>query len=209
MPIENFDQRIAALSDSFKNAPSDGGGFINELPEPGEYQAVFRYVDFFEQKNPPNAAFLKLAFEIVFDTKYQGREVELIYNLEPHKPAPGKAAPTKEELEMKLGFLKADLKKLGVAVDEDDFTLAQVRPGGSIWDPIMDVPVEISVRDSKKTNPNTGRPYRNAYLNTRTGDPLPKGQQPIPSSDIPVQLGDPVTPQVPVASAMDDDLPPF
>jgi hypothetical protein len=196
---------MAALDDHWKAAPSEGGGFFNELPEPGTYQAVFRAVDFFEQKNPPNCAFLKLVYEIVFDQKYQGREVEMVYNLEPHKQSQDAA-----DVQRKLSFLKADLKKLGVPVDDGDFSLTMVRPGGEIWDPIMDVPVEIAVVTSKKINEKTGLNHVNVYLNARTGGPLPKGQAPIPASDIPVQLGDD-TPYVPPAkaSAFGDVPPPF
>lgn len=202
MPIDDFESRMAQLDDTFKNAPSDGGGFFNELPEPGTYQAILRAVDFFEQKNPPNCAFLKIIYEVVFDPKYNGAEVEMVYNLEPQKVS------RPEEVQMKLGFLKSDLKKLGVDVDSDDFSLTMVRPGGDIWDQVFDVPVELAIKDSKKLNEQTGRPYRNAYLNTRTGDPLPKGAAGMATamSDLPVQ---PIEDTPPPAEPDADEKIPF
>ena len=64
-----------------------------------------------------------------------------------------------------------------------------VRPGSPIWDAVLDVPVEISIKDSKKVNPDTQRPFRNCYLDARTGDPLPKGVEPLPGTDVPMPVG--------------------
>lgn len=170
-PIDNLEERLAKLDESFKAAPADG--YFNDLPEPGVYQAIFREVDFFEGKTN-GEAFLKLTFEVVLDKAYAGREIGLIHSLEPQG--------TRDFVEMKLGFLKKDLKTLGVPVDEEDFSLTQVRPGSTIWEPVLDVPVEIAVKESKKLNPNTGKPYINAFLDARLGAPLPQGQ--LPGSDI-------------------------
>jgi hypothetical protein len=188
-PIDNLEERLAKLDESFKAAPTDG--YFNELPEPGSYQAIFRSVEFFEGKTN-GEAFIKLVFEVVLDKVYAGREIGLIHSLEPQG--------TRDFVEMKYSFLKRDLKTLGVPVDEEDFSLAQVRPGSTIWEPVLDVPVEITVKESKKLNPNTGKPYINAFLDARLGAPLPQGQ--LPGSDIPA-TDDPQ----PVPSTDLDDVP--
>jgi hypothetical protein len=193
MTIDNLEERLAKLDESFKAASSEGG-YSNQLPEPGIYQALFREVDFFEAKQT-GAAFLKLVFEIVTGEKYKGWPVELIHPLEPDP----------EIAETKFQYLKRDLKTLGIPVDEDDFSLAQVRPGSEIWTPIFDVPVEIEVKQSKKLNPNTGQPYVNAYLQARLGDPLPKAVQSQLGSDVPAGEKD----MAPVPAIPDDDPPPF
>lgn len=192
MPIQDLEKRLAALDENFKAASSEGGGY-GELPEPNDYQAVFREVDFFEAKQT-GEAFIKLIFEVVLSKDYQGHEIALIHSLEPQGDEAFRT--------MKFGFLKKDLKTLGVDVDAEDFSLALVRPGSSIWDPVMDVPVEITVKDSKKLNDKTGRPYRNAYLNSRLGDPLPGAEARQLGSDMGT---DPVAPVT--SNVTDDDIP--
>lgn len=184
MPIENLDERLAKMDDAFKSAPSDGGGGF-WLPPVGIYQGILRSLDFFETK-ADQRALLKLTYEIVLaqDRSLNGREIDFVYNLEPQG--------TPDEVEFRLSFLKRDLKTLGIPVDSDEFSFAQVRPGSEIWDPIMDVPVEIEVKASKKINADTGKPYVNAYLQARLGDPLPAGQ--VPAGDIPIEGMDQPTP---------------
>lgn len=191
MSIDDFEARLAALDGHFRNASADGASF--ELPDPGNYQAIFRRVDFFERKDAPNDAFLKLTYEIVFDPNHEGREVDFIYSLEPQK-----TGASAEEVEMKLGFLKRDLRTLGVDVTEEDFSLTRIAPGASLWDDLLDCTVELAIRDSKKVNPNTGRAYRNAFLNERTGDALP------PATDVPA-----VVDPLPVAAVDTDPGIPF
>jgi len=183
-------ERLANLDSAFKGASSSPMGYDNELPEPGDYQTLFTAVHFFEKKAAPHNAFLKLTFEIQDDALYTGREISMIYNLEPHKVAPGQPAPTAEEVEQKLSFLKRDLKTMDIDVDAEDFSFSEVRPGSAIWDDPLDSPFLVAVRDSRKVNPNTGKPYRNAYLNERLGKAIPPD---IPVEDPPVQVagGDP------------------
>lgn len=190
MPIENLEERLASLDDTFKSAPMEGG-FTRFMPEPGLYQGILREIDFFESKK--GQAFLKLVFEIALHPEYAGQQIELTYNLEPDG--------NNEEREQKLGFLKRDLRTLGIPVESDEFSFAQVRPGSAIWDPVMDVPVSIEVKDSKRVNPDTGKPWRNAYVQDRLGDPLPVGTTPMPQSEIPNTL----EPQQQVAA--DDTIP--
>lgn len=169
MGLENLDERLKAQDEKFKNAP-EGGGFP-QLPEPGWYSCILRAVDFFEAKSN-GAAFLKIIYEVALDAKYQGTNIEVLYNLEPGIPFPDKPAPTEESIEQTLGFLKKDLRTLGIDVDDPSFGLEYVVPGSVIWDGLLDVPVAIDVVDSKKVNPTTNKPYRNAYLRERLGEPL-------------------------------------
>lgn len=162
-PIDNLEQRLAAVDQQFKAAPSEPG-YGDRLPEPGTYQGILRTIDFFEAK-ATGQAYLKLVFEVVNDPAYNGLEVEVIHPLEPDGPA--------DFVEMKYGFLKKDLKTLGIDVDSDEFSLTQVRPGSPIWDDVLDVPVEFAVVESKKVNQETGKPWKNVYLNERLGGPLP------------------------------------
>lgn len=180
MPIENLEAKLDQMDSAFKSAPSDFGGY--ELPEPGDYQATFTAVDFFEGKQPPNVPYLKLSFTVEFDPLYAGRSIDVIHPLVPDGPS--------DFVEMKMSFLKKDLKTLGVPVEDEDFSFNQVRPGSAIWDGLLDAQFELAIRDSKKANPNTGKPYRNAYINQRIGDPLPKQERLQAQSDIPASADD-------------------
>lgn len=176
--------RLKALDSDFADAPIvDDDPYA--LPEPGIYQCVLDRIDYFEAKSTGDP-FLKWVFVVKLDPKYDGREIDLIYNLG--------ASGTPEDRKRRLGFLKRDLAKLGIDPEEEGFSLSSLHPGSSVWDQVLDAPCVIAVVDSKKTNPNTGKPYRNAYLNERLGAPLQE-------SDIP---SDPV---LPVASVADDTIP--
>lgn len=193
MDPQEVEGRLAALDESFKSASSEPMGYDNSLPEPGDYQTIFTGVEFFEKKDAPHNAFLKTIFEIQDDAMYAGREISMIYNLEPHKVPLGQPTPDREAIEMKLGFLKRDLKTMGIDVDAEDFSFAQVRPGSPIWETCLNAPFLLAVRDSKKLNPATGNPYRNAYVNERLGAPIPP--------DIPVE------PYAAPVAGSEDDIP--
>lgn len=183
MDPKDLAARLAELDEDFAAAPDvDDDPFA--LPEPGIYQTVLNRIDYFEAKTTGDP-FLKLVFEVTLDPAYAGREIDLIYNLG--------ASGTPEDRQRRLGFLKRDLAKLGVDPNAEDFSLGLLYPGSPIWDQVLDAPCVIAVVDSKKTNPNTGKPWRNAYLNERLGDPLPSD---IPSDGVP-----PVAAQ----AALDDD----
>lgn len=184
MPLHNLEESLGQMDDAFRKAPADVDPFA--FPEPGVYQGVVLAIDFFERKEAPNDAFLKITVQIQLDPKYAGRTVDFVHPLEPHLTL------SPERSEQKLSFLKKDLKTLGIDVEAEDFSLAAVRPGSSLWDDVLDAPVEIAVVDSKKVNPNTGKPYRNAYINERLGAPISDlGQpevfkpEPTPAADIP------------------------
>jgi hypothetical protein len=172
MDPQELADRLARYDDTFKKASVDQYG--NQLPDPGTYQTLFRDVDFFESK--AGKAFLKLTFEVTFDDQWRGHAIEKIYPLE---------FDDDREAELKLGFLKKDLLTLGVDTAAEDFSLTLVRPGSPIWDGVLDVPVEVAVVESKKVDTQTGKAYRNAYLNARLGGPvrgdLPSTVEPVPS----------------------------
>jgi hypothetical protein len=191
-PIQDLEARLGQLDDAFRNAPSEGDGARWMPPAGVDYQCFLREIDFFEAK-ATGKAFLKMVFEIAFG-EFANREIDMLYNLEPDG--------TPDEVEMRLGFLKRDLKTLGVPVDSDEFTFAQVRPGSPIWDDILDVPVEIAVRESKKVNEKTGKPFVNSYLNARMGDPMPKQQLLQQQSDVPGEMP-------PAPTVEDDESIPF
>lgn len=165
---DDLSAKLAALDEEFADAPVDDDPYA--LPEPGTYQAILRRIDSFDSK--AGDFFLKLVYEIALDAKYEGREVDMLYNM----------TNTDVDGDMRrkrLGFLKKDLTTLGFDTDAEDFSLGQLYPGSSVWEQVLDVPVELAIVDSKKTNPTTGRPYRNVYLNARMGDPLESDVTPV------------------------------
>lgn len=176
--------KLAALDEDFKAAPSESRPMFDSVP-PGRYQATFREVAHFESKKNEDW-FLKLIFEVMFE-EHAGRSIDKIYNMG--------ASGSAEQRQQRLGFLKQDLKTLGIDVDAEDFSISDCFPGSPLWDEILGTPVAIAVVPSKKVNPETGEPYPpNAYLNERLGDPLP--------TDIPV---DPIASVAPAKPSYEDD----
>lgn len=201
----DLDARLNDLDQHFKEASSDD--FTNQLPEPGEYATVFRDVDTFESKGsdktPAGVLFLKHTYEITLGDE-AGRTIDFIYNLEPHKVL-GAIPASEEELQQKLSFLKRDMKKLGFPVDDEDFSLSDLLPHNGGYDDKFGTPCLIAVRDSKKVNPQTNKPYRNAYLQQTMGEPLPS-DIPDPTSD----FSNPEQPsKEPAGGVPDDDDIPF
>jgi hypothetical protein len=166
---QDLDRRLAELNDYFKEAKAETPCYGDELPPVGTYETVLRSVEFFEGKKT-GAGYLKMIYEVVHDPGFEGHEINKIYCLEPHK----EKQRTASEVMQRLGFLKKDLATLGVAVDSDEFSFNHIRPGNPMWDGLLDSQVEIAVVASKKTNPDTGEPYRNAYVNFLIAGPMPK-----------------------------------
>lgn len=192
-------ERLAALDKPFHEAPSEGGGFGDDV-EDGTYQAITQRWGFFETKK--NAACIKLAFEIALDVKYEGSVVEKVWNLEPHVQDP---SLNPDEVANRLGFLKRDLKRLGaLEVDDEDFSYADVRPGSELLERLLDLPVEIALK--------TKNGYQNVYINAVTGEKVQGRAGMMPKSDIPSDLEPQTLPgdfARPSASAVhgDDDIP--
>lgn len=166
-----LEQRLAALDDRIKTTPAmTGNGF--ELPPVGDYQALLDRWDHFEGKNGKTAGHLFLKAEYVIQHhELAGKQVDLIYNMDDPE---GKG----------IGFLKADLKKLGVE-GADDLDAAGIH---KVLGEVTDTPVLLAIRASKKVNPETNEPYRNAYLQEAFGAPMRSEFTPAPGADF---KGDP------------------
>lgn len=193
-------ERLAKLDENFKAAPSAGPG---DFPEDGTYDAVLDEWRFAETKDK-HAALLVMSVQVVHDPKYAGWKVDKLWNLEPNVQDPSLDA---EEVRMRLGFLKRDLKRFGIDVDGPEFALSDVRPGSPILEDQLDRTVEIVVK--------TKGDYTNVYIN-HVGDKVPGGAKALatPPSDIPSDLPQQALPGADVperqpASAIgdDDDIP--
>lgn len=151
-----LEQRLAALDDKIKTTPAVPPGGAFDLPPVGDYQAMLDRWDHFEGKNGKTAGHLFLKAEYVIQHhELAGKQVDLIYNMDDPE---GKG----------IGFLKADLKKLGVE-DADDLDAAGIH---RVLEQVCDTPVLLAVRVSKKLNPETNEPFRNAYLRESFGAPM-------------------------------------
>lgn len=168
-PIDNLQERLAKMETFFESAPETTDPF--SLPDPGTYEARLREIDFFEAK-ATGAAFVKLCFDLT----HLSKSVDIVHCLEPQVLNP---SSTPEQVEAKYSYLKKDLITLGVDVAADDFTLASVRPGSAIWAPVLDAICILSVRESKKLDPTTGKAYRNLYLDTRVSSDVPTSMEPV------------------------------
>ena len=160
--------RLAALDNDYAKAPV-GGDF--ELPPDGIYQAVVDRFDTFEPKNGNSAGklLLKTTFKIELDPKYTGKQVDIIHSLEDAD---------------KFQWLKKHLQTLGL--DPESFQFSDLMDQ---LHTVLDVPCELAIVTSDKTNPNTGEPYRNAYLNRRLGDALPSKPKAKRKPKDPTQTG--------------------
>lgn len=122
----------------------------------GTYETVIKDFDFFEGKNGQAAGklFIKTVFEVRHHATLNGAEASAIHNLEDPE---------------RFGYVKRHFSKLGVEVD--DLPMTELRPGSDTLKALLDVPVEIAVKSSDKTDVN-GVPYQNVYVNQRLGDSL-------------------------------------
>ena len=149
MPVDNLEDRLREMNDAFAVAPVESPG-ENNIPD-GEYQAVVRGFDTFEDRNHKHV-FFKTELEVALDPS-EGAIVTTVHCLtDPDR----------------LGWLKKHLMVLGLPVEDPDFTLDQVRPGSAALEQALDVPVAISV---KRTQRN-GTTYTNVYVNERLGGPM-------------------------------------
>ena len=160
--------RLAALDNDYAKAPV-GGDY--EMPPPGIYQAVVERFDTLEFDKGKNAGHLQLktTFKIELDPKYAGKTVDVLHDLEDPE---------------RFNWLKKHLNTLGL--DPEAFQFSELM---SNLNKVLDVPCEIAIVESVKTNPNTGEPYKNCYLNRRLGDALPSKPKPKRKPKNPTQTG--------------------
>ena len=141
--------RLSSVQDAFDKA-SDTDPDPFALPEPGDYGAT---VDSFDIIDSSKGLLFKTTLTIINDQQYAGRQVDTIHNLEDQK---------------RIDYLKSHLAKLGA--NTAGIRLAEdLRPGSDFLRGLLDVVVEIAIKDSKKINPNTDKPYRNVFVNQRIG----------------------------------------
>jgi hypothetical protein len=132
MPLDDLEDRLSSLDELWKTAKTDGPSG-NWLPDDdGDYQGILVQVDFFEQKKEPvGKAWLKLIWELqetnADDRQYAGMQVSKLYDLEPQLVS-GRVPASTEEVQQKLGFLKRDLKTLGIDVEAEDFSMGSRAP---------------------------------------------------------------------------------
>ena len=179
-----IEDRLAALDGDFKQAkePSKGGG--SWMPEEdGDFQVIVERFDTFTSKDK-SSLFLKAELKIANDRQYDGQVMEKVWPL--------------DDLD-KLGYLKRDLRTMGLSPDDDDFSFGNLL---TELEQVLDVPLMVAVVTSDRVNEKTGENYRNLYINQRLGAPLRKHDvERTGKSDIPTE--------VPVGAGSDDDDIPF
>jgi hypothetical protein len=185
--VDNLEERLAEQQELYNQAPAASGD-PSELPPDGTYQVLIRRWDFFESK--AGVAYLKLESEVALDPEYQGRSVDKIWNLEP------RANQSQDQWRQSLSFLKGDLKTIGVPPETP---LTEIRPGSAVLEAVLDVPLQIVIKTSEKTDAD-GNPYRNVYINERLGGPMRS------TADVPADTADFGPPPAGHAAA-DEDIP--
>lgn len=180
-----IEDRLKALDSDFKKAkePAAGGG--SWMPEEdGDYQVIVERFDTFSNKDK-TSLFLKAELKIANDRDYDGQVMEKVWPLDDPE---------------KMGYLKRDLRTMGLNPDDDDFSfgnlLIELRS-------VLDVPLMVAVVTSNRVNEKTGENYRNIYLNQRLGAPLRRNDvERTGKSDIPATVP-------PTAGDDDEDPIPF
>lgn len=149
-PIDNLADRLARVQSAFDTAPV---GF-DDMPPDGEYQTLVHDFDFFESRTPPRRAYMKMRLQVQHHPEEAGRFVEKVYSIEE---------------EDGIGYLKADLHRLGVNVE--GMNIGQAITSGALAEELYDVPVLVRVkRPAGKTN-KRGEQVVNVYIQQRLGDP--------------------------------------
>lgn len=183
-----IEDRLAAMDGDFKKAkePSAGGG--SWMPEEdGDYQVIVERFDTFTSKDK-TALFLKAELKIANDREYDGQVMEKVWPLDDPD---------------KLGYLKRDLRTMGLEPDADDFSFGNLL---TELEQVLDVPLMVAVVTSNRLNEKTNEYYRNIYINQRLGAPL--RQQDVERtgrSDVPAEAPPTRAPQT--VPDDDDDIP--
>jgi hypothetical protein len=167
-----FEQdRLAALEADFKAAkePQKGGG--SWMPdEDGDYQVIVERFDTFTSKDK-SRLFLKAELKIANDREHDGQVMEKVWELDNPE---------------RMGYLKADLRTMGLSPDDDDFSFGNLL---NELEQVLDVPLMVAVVTSNRVNEKTGENYRNIYLNQRLGAPLRRNDvERTGKSDVPATV---------------------
>lgn len=165
-PIENLAQRLANVQAAFNEAPNE---MERKFPPDNDYQTLLHEFDFFEG-GTPKQAFMKMVFTIVHDDDWAGLPLEKVYGLEDPE---------------RIGYLKADLYRLGV--DTEKLDLATAISTGELQASLLDTPTLIRVKRGNKINPKTNQPYVGVYIQQKLGEPVRRvaGPERTGQSDIP------------------------
>jgi hypothetical protein len=154
--VSEIEDRLKQYDDDFAGASVRHS--FNELPPDGLYQAL---VDDFDWLDFNNGLNLKTVLKLTTNDSWDGHPVETIHAL---------------EVPDRLNWVKQHLTTLGLDVDDPEFRLSRL---DNYLPQLLNVPVELEVKTSDRINEKTGEPYRNAYVQTRLGDPLPGGTVPL------------------------------
>lgn len=148
--------RLEKTEEAYKKAP------LEDRPEDGDYQAIFRDVKLIESK--AGVAYLIWTFEVdESDPKYAGWEVTKFYCLEPRKQGELSGYDvTDADEDRTFGYLKQDIAKFGVAVPE---SITEV-VGGPLYDDMLDRPVALALKMNKKGT------KQNVFINEVLGSKL-------------------------------------
>lgn len=167
MSVDNLQERLAAMSALFDDVEPASGSLF-EPPPPGDYEGLVFEFAFFEG-GTPKQAFVKVVIDTQRDlngnAQFAGRRAEIVNSLEDPE---------------RLPFLKALFDTLvgddgGVSVLGRRYSITDVVPESSLLVSLLDVPVRFRAVESKKANPETGKPYLNIYLNERLGAAVRQG----------------------------------
>jgi hypothetical protein len=172
-PVDDLQEKLAGMQEAFEGAPVDSG-YGGPQPPDGKYQALVQGFDFFESKK--GELFLKTELQVQLHPEWEGHVGEAVHSVDDPE---------------RIGYLKTHLARMGLEVDELDFSTLQGR-----LEELLDVPVGITVKRSKNGK------YVNYYVDERLGNPMP-GARGKAETDAPAEA--PETDTRPARS--DDDIP--
>ena len=149
LTVEQWQERLAQQEHAWQEAEATTGSIYSDPPD-GDYQGTVWGFDFLDLDM---GAFLKIELQVA-SGPHQGRITSELFALEDPD---------------RIGYTKGALATIGV--DVANTPLSQVYPGSPVLEAVLDVPVEFTIKRSKKLREN-GEPYVNVYINKALGGPL-------------------------------------
>ncbi len=186
--IPDLEARLAQVQAAFDAAPAEGPSQFDPPPD-DDYQTLLHEYDFFEG-GEPKQAYMKIRFQVQHHPEHAGRFCEKVYAI---------------ETEDGVGYLKADLHRLGV--DVGAFQLTDISTG-KLQEQTLDLPVLVRVKTGSKINPKTGKAYVSVFIQQRLGDQIKRASTatlPTQGSDVPGAKGDEFV--HPDQTKLEDDVP--